>query len=739
MAIDRIRLGGVTIGTQNYVDKREAQDSVIDRVTAPPGSPSHGDRYLIIATATGVFSGHEDDIATWRTDLGPGWLFVTPSEGFRTWVDDEAAIYVYESGAWSIYQPAASPGGSNTELQWNNAGTLDGISQVKWDSGNSQLELGSSATLVTGGEGNPDVGSGGLCLYLTSSFTNNIFSMKSSGFTISAGGDSDTFAFCRMVGPTGGLRLDARGQADIGFWLRSDAGFPDTTTTTSSDAAINLAALDDNASVADSGNIFAITNATTRRILIKGSGRTYWMNGGIDLRTVGSTANALVLPNTATGETGALRYDGSDVQYYDGSWNSIGGASPGGSSGDLQYNDGSGGFGGESQLTWNAASDYLELGSTATITTGGETAPDADYGGITLKSPATSSSQLMLTVKGGAVNHGMTSVAESDTAAQFAVDANYGRFIIQGFSDAASYPGLVLEGFAYSDLSSAYQGAVTISGYTKSGTGYTSVSSSSNILCVRTYDDDGVLFVKGNGDIFNDGRVVTGGETSPNCHGGGLLLRVNGSVGSANDVVIKTTNMANGFSSITQSDDMLTIDHADPSEGGVYLNTYTDGTRYSSLMIQAHCGAGNTSTSTTAQAPFEVRAYEDNGSGGRTTLSSFDNLMVIRNGTTTRHIFKGDGDFRYDGSSTSYDGENDIALVAAARYTMAKEDVKIRADDKARLEELGVIENGFVSLKKMTALQLGAVGQLWNMVRGLARQLGLEETALLTMARNYTL
>ena len=74
----------------------EWQDSVIDRVTTPPGGESTGDRYLVIATASGAFAGHEDDIAEYN---GSGWDFTTPTTGTYVSVDDETSVLYYFGGS----------------------------------------------------------------------------------------------------------------------------------------------------------------------------------------------------------------------------------------------------------------------------------------------------------------------------------------------------------------------------------------------------------------------------------------------------------------------------------------------------------------------------------------------------------------------------------------------------------------------------------------------------------------
>ncbi len=73
------------------------QESVLDKdLTAPPGAPTTGDRYIVGGSATGDWSGHDDDVAQWD---GATWDFVTPTEGFAAWVEDENVIYVW-NGSW---------------------------------------------------------------------------------------------------------------------------------------------------------------------------------------------------------------------------------------------------------------------------------------------------------------------------------------------------------------------------------------------------------------------------------------------------------------------------------------------------------------------------------------------------------------------------------------------------------------------------------------------------------------
>lgn len=67
--------------------------SVLSRqATAPGGSEVDGDAYLVAATATGDFTGHEDEIAYLKNGA---WQFVVPKVGFVVFVTDEEVFVHY--------------------------------------------------------------------------------------------------------------------------------------------------------------------------------------------------------------------------------------------------------------------------------------------------------------------------------------------------------------------------------------------------------------------------------------------------------------------------------------------------------------------------------------------------------------------------------------------------------------------------------------------------------------------
>lgn len=82
------------------LDERGLLKLVLDKdLTTPPGSPSEGDRYIVGPSATGDWSGHDNEIAEWD---GSQWVFgPTLTEGLIVYVADEDKIYTYNGTSWS--------------------------------------------------------------------------------------------------------------------------------------------------------------------------------------------------------------------------------------------------------------------------------------------------------------------------------------------------------------------------------------------------------------------------------------------------------------------------------------------------------------------------------------------------------------------------------------------------------------------------------------------------------------
>ncbi len=65
--------------------------------TTPPQNPDNGDRYYIIANASGQWAENAGKIAAWQDGA---WAYLPPQTGWQAWVEDEAAFKVWDGVQW---------------------------------------------------------------------------------------------------------------------------------------------------------------------------------------------------------------------------------------------------------------------------------------------------------------------------------------------------------------------------------------------------------------------------------------------------------------------------------------------------------------------------------------------------------------------------------------------------------------------------------------------------------------
>lgn len=75
--------------------------------TVPPASPGETSAYIVPAGGSGVFAGHQDDLAIFEDGA---WSFLDPRPGWQAWVSDEAEHHVWTGTQWRRSQPESSLG-----------------------------------------------------------------------------------------------------------------------------------------------------------------------------------------------------------------------------------------------------------------------------------------------------------------------------------------------------------------------------------------------------------------------------------------------------------------------------------------------------------------------------------------------------------------------------------------------------------------------------------------------------
>ena len=74
------------------------QLSVLDRTrTAPPVSPTDGDRHIVASGATGLWTGWDLNVAFWVDGV---WMRLVPRPGWLAWIAAEQAFVVWNGSAW---------------------------------------------------------------------------------------------------------------------------------------------------------------------------------------------------------------------------------------------------------------------------------------------------------------------------------------------------------------------------------------------------------------------------------------------------------------------------------------------------------------------------------------------------------------------------------------------------------------------------------------------------------------
>lgn len=112
----------------------EPQASVKNRITtAPPGSPTSGDRYIISSGATGIWADKANQIAEYTSGI---WNYYPPDIGWTAYVDEEQKIYSWNGTAWvrtggalqTITAGNGLSGGGQADSVTLNVGAGNGIS-----------------------------------------------------------------------------------------------------------------------------------------------------------------------------------------------------------------------------------------------------------------------------------------------------------------------------------------------------------------------------------------------------------------------------------------------------------------------------------------------------------------------------------------------------------------------------------------------------------------------------------
>ena len=134
------------------------QIAVLDLTrTAPPASPTDGERHIVAASPTGAWAGHAKAIATWQDGA---WAFLTPNPGWCVWSVADGVMFVFDGAVWRDQRNLAVDNlahlGVNTSASApnllsvkSNAALVAAINTADGGSGDVRLQLSKESSAKT--------------------------------------------------------------------------------------------------------------------------------------------------------------------------------------------------------------------------------------------------------------------------------------------------------------------------------------------------------------------------------------------------------------------------------------------------------------------------------------------------------------------------------------------------------------------------------------------------------------
>jgi hypothetical protein len=250
---------------------------------------------------------------------------------------------------------------------------------------------------------------------------------------------------------------------------------------------------------------------------------------------------------------------------------------------------------------------------------------------------------------------------------------------------------------------------------------FTVTAGASWSIGVDNSDSDFFKISQGTAISNNDFVITTGGMVliADNANANMTIgLTINQAGNDDEILAFKSSDLAHGMTSLTETDTFGTMLKASAGDGGLHINGYSEATVAVNLR-----GVGTTDDTVKATTAFGYVMLVAGKKSG-TTLAvpgANANLVAIRDGGgTTRFIFDVEGDMHYDGAApANYDRWDDVALVRALDLSFAGPDLVESAWDRFvtyqrdDLRRAGIVsDGGFVNLTKHTRLLNGAIWQL---------------------------
>lgn len=235
--------------------------------------------------------------------------------------------------------------------------------------------------------------------------------------------------------------------------------------------------------------------------------------------------------------------------------------------------------------------------------------------------------------------------------------------------------------------------------------------------------------------ISASGQLLVGDTENANNLAG---LTVNMGAADGEIIGLKSSDVAHGLTSLTETDTFGRIGKAGSTTGGLAITGVSFDASNIGINLDARYETGNTTKGLTANAPITLVIAKHDGSNNSSAPSADENMVVVKNvlGGGAKWLIDEDGDVHYDGTTnaTAWDDYDDIALLTAARGVL----MPVRSEMRERFAEfidqykevlhatgvLTINDDGhhFVSTKGMNGLIIDALRQVDGRVVALEQE-----------------
>ena len=210
--------------------------------------------------------------------------------------------------------------------------------------------------------------------------------------------------------------------------------------------------------------------------------------------------------------------------------------------------------------------------------------------------------------------------------------------------------------------------------------------------------------------------------------------------GAADDeaISIKSSDVAHGMTSVTETDTYVRFRKLSATGGGLLVDGFSSATQ--GLYLRGNHTTDDTAKTNGARAAVVVSGLVKSGTSVA-TLAANANILTVETNGTTRFILDADGDSHQDVGTawTTFDDYDDAALLTALTVGVSRPGDPVRerflsvleenrgALERARLVTFNDDGHHFVNMSRLTMALVGAVRQQAVRIDGLEQRLALKE------------